>query len=296
MSAAALLTGTAFGQLNASFTSAPGANNGDVDFTNTSTGTTAQTTYYWNFGDGGSSNAEHPSHTYTQDGVYSVTLTAIDSSLMTSHTYSDSVAISGLGGGAANCNANFYWWQPQDSLTGAYSSDVYLVNTATGNNLTYTWNFGDGSTGTGAYPVHVYSNVGMYVVCLTIDDGAGCTDTYCDTLTVYAKVSGFTLNVIDQSQVGSVGVEEVTTVTVNSLYPNPVRENATLQINALDNKEVLISILDLTGKVISTNNEVLSAGNNNILLETTTLPKGMYMVNLRTMEGDFATTLQFVKQ
>ena len=43
-----------------------------VDFTNTSTGGDA---YDWDFGDGGSSSEENPSHTYTTDGSYSVTLT-----------------------------------------------------------------------------------------------------------------------------------------------------------------------------------------------------------------------------
>jgi len=46
-------------------------------FTNTSSGAT---TYAWDFGDGGSSTDENPSHTYGADGTYSVTLTASDGS------------------------------------------------------------------------------------------------------------------------------------------------------------------------------------------------------------------------
>ncbi len=46
-----------------------------VQFTNTSIGAT---NYLWNFGDGNTSTSTHPSHTYTQSGVYDITLVAID--------------------------------------------------------------------------------------------------------------------------------------------------------------------------------------------------------------------------
>jgi len=44
----------------------------NVTFTNQSTGATS---YSWNFGDGGTSTAQNPSHTYTAAGSYTVTLT-----------------------------------------------------------------------------------------------------------------------------------------------------------------------------------------------------------------------------
>lgn len=45
-----------------------------VDFTDLSSGTV--TSWSWTFGDGGSSTAQHPSHTYTSAGTYTVSLTA----------------------------------------------------------------------------------------------------------------------------------------------------------------------------------------------------------------------------
>lgn len=51
-------------------------NNYDVQFTNTST---LATSYSWDFGDGASSTAESPSHTYSGPGVYKVKLTATNS-------------------------------------------------------------------------------------------------------------------------------------------------------------------------------------------------------------------------
>lgn len=41
-----------------------------------------------------------------------------------------------------------------------------------GDPLTYSWNFGDGSTGTGAGVTHVYDQAGTFEVTLTVGDGA----------------------------------------------------------------------------------------------------------------------------
>ena len=48
---------------------------GDVKFTNTSK---KATTYEWDFGDGNTSDEEHPTHTYLQSGNYEVTLKVMD--------------------------------------------------------------------------------------------------------------------------------------------------------------------------------------------------------------------------
>ena len=43
--------------------------------------------------------------------------------------------------------------------------------------VTYEWDFGDGSTGSGAAPDHVYLSAGLYVVSLTVTDDGGLSDT-----------------------------------------------------------------------------------------------------------------------
>jgi len=53
---------------------------------------------------------------------------------------------------------------------------------------TYSWNFGDGTTGSGPNPNHAYSHPGNYLVCLavvTTDSASGnvlCTANWCDSL------------------------------------------------------------------------------------------------------------------
>jgi hypothetical protein len=52
---------------------------------------------------------------------------------------------------------------------------------ADGDPLTYSWNFGDGSTGSGATPTHVYADNGVYTATVKVSDGANVTT---GTLTV----------------------------------------------------------------------------------------------------------------
>jgi len=55
-----------------------------IDFTDASTGTVSQ--WAWDFGDGASSSAQNPSHTYAAAGTYSVKLTATNAGGSTSKT------------------------------------------------------------------------------------------------------------------------------------------------------------------------------------------------------------------
>jgi hypothetical protein len=57
--------------------------------------------------------------------------------------------------------------------------------------LTYAWNFGDGGTGSGAAPSHIYSDNGVYHATLTVTDpsGASHTDTLIVTVTNVAPTA-----------------------------------------------------------------------------------------------------------
>jgi len=64
---------------------------------------------------------------------------------------------------------------------------VYFdASASTGNILTYEWNFGDETTGTGVTPSHTYHKTGTYTVTLTVKDVAGNNDADQLTVTVIA--------------------------------------------------------------------------------------------------------------
>ena len=63
-----------------------------VDFTNLTSGSV--TAWAWTFGDGGTSNAASPSHTYTNSGTYTVELTATNSTGSNTKTQSGYITVS----------------------------------------------------------------------------------------------------------------------------------------------------------------------------------------------------------
>lgn len=92
-------TGSGAGVPSANFTFAPAspASGQNVQFTDTTTG--SPTSWAWTFGDGGSSTARHPGHTFAGAGTYNVVLTASNGTAWS--TTSKSVTV-GTGSGGAS--------------------------------------------------------------------------------------------------------------------------------------------------------------------------------------------------
>jgi PKD repeat protein len=66
-----------------------------------------------------------------------------------------------------------------------------------GSIVNYAWNFGDGTTGSGATASHTYETAGTFSVTLTVTDNEGATDTKSQNVTVSESSSGdFTLSAV----------------------------------------------------------------------------------------------------
>ena len=151
------------------YTTAGSANS--VMFFNGSSGNI--TSYHWTFGDGTSSSLPNPTHTYASPGTYLVCLIVTDFLANCTDTFCMNVTVGGGGGG---CQASF------NAVPDSSGLGMTFFNTSTGNpasNFAYHWDFGDGTTSNVANPYHQYSTAGIYLVCLTVTDNTGCTDTYC---------------------------------------------------------------------------------------------------------------------
>jgi gliding motility-associated-like protein len=145
-----------------------------ASFTNTSTN---GSTYAWDFGDGGSSTATNPSHTYSTAGSYTVKLIVTNAA-----GCKDTMIKTGFVKAAA-LNAAF-------NISGAIcvNKTVSFVNTTTPATATYEWSFGDGDTSSQANPTHTYITATSYTVRLIATD-SGCKDTVYQTITANAKPS-----------------------------------------------------------------------------------------------------------
>lgn len=119
------------------------------------------TNWFWSFGDGMTSTAQNPSHSYAEVGTYTVTLTASNSA--GSSTTSSPVTI------GSPPVASFTYIQKGKSVS--------FKDTSTGNPTTWYWTFGDRKTSRVQNPGHYYSKKGTYIVTLKAGNSAGSTST-----------------------------------------------------------------------------------------------------------------------
>lgn len=145
-------------------------------------------TYKWDFGDPNSGSANSAtgataSHTYQQAGTYQATLTVVDD---VNAQATDSVSVSVNVVGVPAPQARFTFTSPNVApATVAFNGTSSTA--APGQSIaSYTWDFGDSSSGSGSTPSHVYANPGTYVVKLTVSDGAGRQGFYTQTVVVAA--------------------------------------------------------------------------------------------------------------
>ncbi|RIJ60147.1 PKD domain-containing protein [Clavibacter phaseoli] len=153
--------------------------------------------YAWDFGDGSTGTGPTPTHAYAAGGTYTVTLTVTDDKGLTG-TASTQVQVTAppvnreptavIASTTTDLVAN---------LDGRASSDP------DGAIASWAWEFGDGTTGTGASIAHPYAKAGTYTVALTVTDDKGATGRTTASVTVtappvnQAPVAAFTSTVAD---------------------------------------------------------------------------------------------------
>jgi pseudomonalisin/xanthomonalisin len=163
-----------------------------ANFTDTTSGLTATFTdsstdsggtisaHAWTFGDGSTSTATSPSHTYAAAGTYSVTETVTDSVSGKTSAKTASVTVSS-GGTTGKPVANF-----TDAVSGLTANFTNSSTDTGGTISSYAWTFGDGGTSTSASPSHTYAAAGTYTVTLKVTDNTGATNTKSGSVTVTA--------------------------------------------------------------------------------------------------------------
>ena len=146
----------------------------------------ATLTYSWSFGDGTTSTAANPSHTYQSANTYSAQLTVSD-------------GVNSVQSGIITINVTTPVNHPPSAVASATPSIGVAPLTVTfssagssdpdGTTLNYAWTFGDGATSTAANPSHTYQTASNYVARLTVSDGTNSTTSSNLTITVTAVLT-----------------------------------------------------------------------------------------------------------
>jgi hypothetical protein len=131
----------------------------------------------------------------------------------------------------------------------------------------------------------------------------GCSDTYCDSVTVDAnglytgilgtnddRASGFTINVRDPLATGI--SEPVITEDGLALWPNPVNDQLNIALTGATSGTIDVQILDLNGRLVRSERRSLMTGRNQLLLSTSDLDAGLYL--LRMTGGRTSISRRFV--
>ncbi len=79
---------------------------------------------------------------------------------------------------------------------------------------------------------------------------------------------------------GTIGVDDREVVSGFTLAPNPADQNVSIFANSSESMTGTIRIFDLVGKQVMSENVQLSAGENRMDFDTTTLPEGVYICRL----------------
>jgi len=150
----------------ADFTANPTSGMVPLQVTFTDTSKNGPTAWKWTFGDRGSSNEQNPVHTYTEPGIYNVTLNCSNSA------GSDEIT-----------KPEFIHAQPAviapkakfigEPRTGTAPLRVTFTDLSENGPTSWEWNFGDSQVSSEQNPVHVYEKAGKYTVSLTVKNSAG---------------------------------------------------------------------------------------------------------------------------
>lgn len=211
-----------------------------ASFSNTSTGPLgyAYSQSNWYFGDGGTSTAYSPSHTYATGGTYTVgyRITWIDTPSNTVICTDSTTQTISVGSSSSSCaGAHAYFSSSTSGLTASFTnSSTYAGFSAS---PVASWYFGDGAISSSYSPSHTYASAGTYTVSLQM--------TWLDTLTLTSCWDSVSHNVTVSSGSSINGITGNIFVDT-SVSGNPTNPIFKVWLIAFDSATSTLSAVDST--------------------------------------------------
>jgi PKD repeat protein/subtilisin-like proprotein convertase family protein len=166
-----------------------------------------------------------------------------------------------------------------DTLVGVAPFKVQFADKSMPLSSKWQWNFGDGSTATTAFPIHTYTQPGIYDVSLHTDaKDTNCKDSLTKKKYIIVKPAATNSNQFNIR-----------------LYPSPFKNQLAISYQLQKSQMVQISYFDVTGrqllKLPATQN---TAGLHEQLINTSSWPAGIYVIKVK-VDND-VRTIKAVKQ
>lgn len=153
---------------------------------------------------------------------------------------------------------------------------VGFSGTALGVVNDWTWDFGDGNSGTGQNAMHTYTSNGPKIVTMTATNECGsCTHT-------------FTIVIV------SVGIDEDIGIENLEIYPNPTNESVTVAYRTLSDENIGLLLNNEMGQLVYEEKLAESAGEYIKVIDVNHLANGIYTLQIITSKG--IATRKIVKQ
>jgi PKD repeat protein len=166
----------------------------------------AAVTYAWDFGDGTNGAGASFIHTYTNTGTFNATVTVSDGTL------------SVVGNVSVMVSPPLQLTTPPSATPNPVTAGTVAMLSAQASGgagaLTFAWDFGDGTSGSGATVAHTYTQAGNFNAILTVTDTAN------------SSVSGFVIVVVN-SPPGAVVLS-----SGPSAMPNPAAVGQSISFSA----------------------------------------------------------------
>ncbi len=229
-------------------------------------GSVGAISYRWDFAGAHDTTGVTTVYEFTSSGTKTVTLWVYNSC-------GDSVSVSK---NITVCLPAIAKWTYNIISTTSAGMNVQFDGSATTNATSYEWDFGDGSakvTGQ-VMPTHLYLTPGLF---------------YTVTLKVTNSCGEINISKLKLSQM--VGLIEIKTASNVLLYPNPAKNQVSIEWDALQYDVKELKVVDLHGKLLSSQN-IDKDVNGHFELNISNLPDGQYIIQLVTDKGIIRRNLQ----
>lgn len=140
---------------------------------------------------------------------------------------------------------------------------VYLDGSGSTDATSYTWDFGNGVTGSGAMDTVIFLGNGTYTVVLTATNGCG-SDTA--SYQVYVNI----------------GLDENPLANNLNVFPNPASHEVNVSFREVGSGDVEIRLRDAQGREVMMIQDRMQSGTYSRDIDVSSLARGIYMVEVKS--------------